>query len=213
MKTNLTIAALAACGALAAAHSISASQTTTPTAQTADAQAAKSVWDGVYTDEQAKRGAAVYRQWCASCHGNEAEGGEMAPGLTGGGFTSNWKLACLDVRMTSTGPTRKGIKASDLAALTQLPDRVEVRFHRVQRPRVTQRNQQFGARHRNGLDRSGSHINIGLVQVEDGRDLADLMGRPECRRALLERNAKTAVIVLAIDEEHTGDGLHSKGRA
>ena len=48
------------------------------------------MWDGVYTEEQAKRGAAVYRQWCSSCHGNELEGGEMAPGLVGGGFTSNW---------------------------------------------------------------------------------------------------------------------------
>jgi len=59
-------------------------------AQEPPAQTTKSVWDGVYTEDQAKRGGALYKQWCASCHGPELEGGEMAPGLVGGGFTSNW---------------------------------------------------------------------------------------------------------------------------
>ena len=58
--------------------------------QAPEAQTTKSVWDGVYTEEQAKRGAALYKHWCSSCHGAELEGGEMAPGLVGGGFTSNW---------------------------------------------------------------------------------------------------------------------------
>ncbi len=93
MRINLTIAAAAAAAfAFAAFHStVSARQPELPPAmQQPDAQTSKSVWDGVYTGEQAKRGEAVYRQWCASCHGNELEGGEMAPGLTGGGFSSNW---------------------------------------------------------------------------------------------------------------------------
>jgi mono/diheme cytochrome c family protein len=50
----------------------------------------KSQWDGVYTEEQAKRGEGLYGQYCASCHGPDLAGGEMAPGLTGGEFTSNW---------------------------------------------------------------------------------------------------------------------------
>ena len=41
----------------------------------------KSVWDGVYTEEQAKRGEPLYSQQCASCHGAELMGGEMAPPL------------------------------------------------------------------------------------------------------------------------------------
>jgi hypothetical protein len=41
------------------------------------AQTSRSVWDGVYTGEQAKRGAALY-------------GSESAPPLTGGEFFSNW---------------------------------------------------------------------------------------------------------------------------
>ena len=54
------------------------------------AQQAKSQWDGVYTEDQAKRGEGLYSQYCASCHGPDLAGGEMAPGLTGGEFSSNW---------------------------------------------------------------------------------------------------------------------------
>ena len=49
-----------------------------------------SVWDGVYTEEQAKRGAPLYSQHCASCHGPELMGGEMAPPLASGDFLSGW---------------------------------------------------------------------------------------------------------------------------
>jgi S-disulfanyl-L-cysteine oxidoreductase SoxD len=57
---------------------------------TVRAQQAKSQWDGVYTEDQAKRGEGLYSQYCASCHGPDLSGGEMAPGLTGGEFSSNW---------------------------------------------------------------------------------------------------------------------------
>lgn len=57
---------------------------------TVSAQEAKSQWDGVYTLEQAKRGEALYDQQCSSCHGADMNGGEMAPGLSGGEFTANW---------------------------------------------------------------------------------------------------------------------------
>src|SRR5215213_1229997 len=57
---------------------------------TVAAQATKSQWDKVYTEEQAKRGEALYAQYCAACHGPDLTGGEMAPGLTGGEFSSNW---------------------------------------------------------------------------------------------------------------------------
>jgi len=50
----------------------------------------RTVWDGVYTAEQAKRGAAFYANTCASCHGLALTGGESAPPLTGGEFLSNW---------------------------------------------------------------------------------------------------------------------------
>ncbi len=50
----------------------------------------RSVWDGVYTEDQAKRGEAIYRKECAACHGAVLAGGESAPPLTGGPFLANW---------------------------------------------------------------------------------------------------------------------------
>ena len=50
----------------------------------------RTVWDGVYTAEQARRGATLYANNCASCHGLALTGGESAPSLTGGEFMSNW---------------------------------------------------------------------------------------------------------------------------
>jgi cytochrome c553 len=54
------------------------------------AQATRSVWDGVYTNDQAKRGQPIYVSACASCHSSDLSGGESAPPLTGGQFMSNW---------------------------------------------------------------------------------------------------------------------------
>jgi mono/diheme cytochrome c family protein len=50
----------------------------------------RSVWDGVYTAEQAKRGETLYANNCASCHGSALGGGESAPPLAGGEFSANW---------------------------------------------------------------------------------------------------------------------------
>jgi len=50
----------------------------------------KSIWDGIYTEEQSTRGQGLYSQECASCHGGELTGGEMAPPLAGGEFLAGW---------------------------------------------------------------------------------------------------------------------------
>ena len=52
--------------------------------------ASVSVWAGVYTNGQAKRGQAAYNEQCASCHGDQLTGGESAPALAGSEFLSNW---------------------------------------------------------------------------------------------------------------------------
>jgi mono/diheme cytochrome c family protein len=54
------------------------------------AQTTRTVWDGVFTDEQAKRGQASYGEECASCHGVELTGGEQAPPLAGAAFLGTW---------------------------------------------------------------------------------------------------------------------------
>jgi mono/diheme cytochrome c family protein len=54
------------------------------------AQTTRSVWDGVYSEDQSKRGQQVYAKECASCHASDLSGGESAPPLAGAGFLSNW---------------------------------------------------------------------------------------------------------------------------
>ena len=51
---------------------------------------ARSVWEGVYTNDQAKRGQPLYSQYCGACHGDTLGGGESAPPLAGAEFLSNW---------------------------------------------------------------------------------------------------------------------------
>jgi len=53
------------------------------------AQQSRTVRDGVYTDVQATRGAAIYKEKCASCHG-PALGGSLAPPLAGDAFAAQW---------------------------------------------------------------------------------------------------------------------------
>jgi quinoprotein glucose dehydrogenase len=50
----------------------------------------KTVWDGVFTEEQAKRGEAAYMAECASCHQADFGGDGFAPGLAGPEFGSAW---------------------------------------------------------------------------------------------------------------------------
>lgn len=63
-------------------------------------------WDGVYTTAQAERGAAIYAQQCARCHGPTLAGGDGPP-LTGVEFSSNWNdltLADLSDRIRTAMP-------------------------------------------------------------------------------------------------------------
>jgi mono/diheme cytochrome c family protein len=46
--------------------------------------------EGVYTEEQAKRGAELYKEQCAACHGEDLQGNDIIPGLTGETFETNW---------------------------------------------------------------------------------------------------------------------------
>jgi mono/diheme cytochrome c family protein len=78
MKVTFAVLALVGLAAAAPVHSV------------LRAQASHSVLDGVYTEEQAKRGETTYSTSCASCHGPALAGTEMAPPLTGKSFVDNW---------------------------------------------------------------------------------------------------------------------------
>ena len=51
---------------------------------------ARTVWDGVYTEEQATRGQAQYLRSCASCHAPDLRGGSTAPSLVEESFSFQW---------------------------------------------------------------------------------------------------------------------------
>jgi quinoprotein glucose dehydrogenase len=68
----------------------------------------RSVWDGVYTKEQAQRGQAAFRENCAKCHGENLAGGEAGPPLTGEDFLRSWRgksAGDLFSRMRKTMPS------------------------------------------------------------------------------------------------------------
>ena len=88
MRWPLTILASASLTGLCCGW-LSARTARQPSQQPA-AETTRSVWDGVYTEEQAKRGEETYKKECASCHGDTLVGGGGASPLTGGNFLSNW---------------------------------------------------------------------------------------------------------------------------
>lgn len=55
------------------------------------AQEGKTVWNGVYTEEQAKRGKAAYQKECASCHMEDLRGEGYAAPLIADAFTQRWQ--------------------------------------------------------------------------------------------------------------------------
>ncbi|MGA3295608.1 MAG: cytochrome c [Candidatus Acidiferrales bacterium] len=62
----------------------------------ADAKPTKTTQDGVYTDDQAKRGKAQYSQNCANCHMDDLSGSGEAQGLVGDAFAQTWEGQTVD---------------------------------------------------------------------------------------------------------------------
>lgn len=71
------------------------------------ALAARSIWDGVYSADQAQRGERLAIEQCVVCHGDRLSGGESAPPLAGELFNATWDgvpLADLFDRIRTTMP-------------------------------------------------------------------------------------------------------------
>jgi mono/diheme cytochrome c family protein len=65
----------------------------------AGAQGRKTVWDKVYSEEQAAEGKATYEVQCAGCHSKDLSGqagGGQGPELAGNAFTKKWDLQTLN---------------------------------------------------------------------------------------------------------------------
>ena len=75
------------------------------------AQPSRTIWDGVYTEAQAKRGETIYFETCVRCHGPQLQGGNDGAGpLTGPTFNGNWNgvpLGQMVDRMRATMPLDK----------------------------------------------------------------------------------------------------------
>jgi len=78
-----------------------------------------SVWDGVYTEAQAARGARAYAEHCGRCHGSDLSGGEYRA-LRGDRFWASWQgtsVGDLLQRISTTMPmSENGAAAGSLGA-------------------------------------------------------------------------------------------------
>jgi len=63
------------------------------------AQTRKTVWDGVFTAEQAARGKTTFATACTACHGTDLSGGN-GPALKGEVFVNHWMEGSLDALFT-----------------------------------------------------------------------------------------------------------------
>jgi mono/diheme cytochrome c family protein len=75
------------------------------------AQTPKTVWDGVFTAEQAARGKTIFATTCAACHGADLSGGN-GPELKREVFVNHWMEGSLDAlytRVKSMPPNRANL--------------------------------------------------------------------------------------------------------
>lgn len=70
-------------------------------------QSPASVWAGVYTKAQARRGQQIFTDVCMYCHGPDLNGEEMGPPLRGSSFYASWRdqaVLKLFVKISDTMP-------------------------------------------------------------------------------------------------------------
>ena len=86
------------------------------------------IWDGIYSQAQAKRGLALYAKTCASCHREDLTGHGTTPSLAGEDFRDRWDgeaLGDLFEKMQATMPAdhpgslSRGDNAAILAYMLQ----------------------------------------------------------------------------------------------
>lgn len=62
----------------------------TATARLQEPADTATIWGGVFSDIQARRGEKVASVYCSGCHGPDLEGGDSGPKLIGPAFLDNW---------------------------------------------------------------------------------------------------------------------------
>lgn len=89
------MARAARCGVLAVTAAVAAiamaqAETARATGEPPPQGPSRTVWDRVYTEQQAQRGRTEYMQACASCHGEDLRGRSTAPSLVEESFAFLW---------------------------------------------------------------------------------------------------------------------------
>jgi S-disulfanyl-L-cysteine oxidoreductase SoxD len=84
VHTRMTMWAVGLFAGMAASASHSSAQ------PAQGAGSVKTVWDSVYSPDQASRGRDKYNQVCSACHQSDLSGNDQAPSLAGGDFVDRW---------------------------------------------------------------------------------------------------------------------------
>ena len=87
------------------------------------AQATKSVNDGVYSEAQAKRGDALYKENCATCHGDNLEGSGPMPATAPGSLTP---AQAADIVSYMLASSRFKVGTGDLEAKTEALQQIKI---------------------------------------------------------------------------------------
>ena len=104
-----TVGVLAILGTCSGAFTSAISATAAQDAAAAVPAGAKTIWTGVFSDEQAARGEKTYIEKCAYCHRADLSGGEIGRPLKGIPFLIRWegKLGNLYFKIGNTMPQDK----------------------------------------------------------------------------------------------------------
>lgn len=82
------------------------------------AQTELSIWEGVFTEEQAARGEAAYSSSCASCHSGDLRGNSNTPSLLGMSFMFIWENQSLGDLYTKMREEMPSDRPGSLSAQT-----------------------------------------------------------------------------------------------
>jgi mono/diheme cytochrome c family protein len=64
-------------------------------------QSRRTVWDGIYNEDQAARGKQLYVGNCSVCHQEGLQGADLAPALKGDSFVLRWSESSVDDMLTA----------------------------------------------------------------------------------------------------------------
>lgn len=90
LQQFIQCASVAVIGTLLSGCAHRTSQQPTPI-PVVSATAKSTIWDGVYTEQQRRRGEAVYEASCIRCHGPDLAKKDIVPALVGEKFLKKWK--------------------------------------------------------------------------------------------------------------------------